>query len=231
MLLRAEITKGEQVRFISHLDFARTVERGLRRAQIPVAYSEGFNPHVKLAFASALSVGVSGKREYFDIELAEDMEPRQFSQQVASSLPDGITVGRAIIISDRHKALMAVVNYATYIAHLPLSGEIAQADAAVEQFNKAASVSYTRHSPKGRREFDLKQYIPAPVMLDTAGNTLVVSFGIAITPGGSAKASELVEALADQFALPANRELALICREGLWVKQGDHLISPLELKG
>lgn len=231
MLLRAEITKGEQVRFISHLDFARTVERGLRRARIPVAYSEGFNPHVKLSFASALSVGVTGQQEYLDVELNEDMAPEQFSQQLSGFLPDGIAIGRAVKITDRHKALMAIVNFATYTVELPLFGELSQARESIERFNAAVSVSFTRNSPKGKRIIELKQYIQAPVAMETSGNTLLLSFGISITPSGSAKASELIEALAEQFALPVNRELALIHREGIWIKQGDECISPLEFRG
>lgn len=54
--LRVEISKDEEIRYISHLDYG-AIEKALKRAEIPVAYSEGFNPHMKLAFASALAVG------------------------------------------------------------------------------------------------------------------------------------------------------------------------------
>ena len=50
---RAEITKGEEVRYISHLDYAGVIQRAICRAHLPAAYSEGFNPHMKMAFASA----------------------------------------------------------------------------------------------------------------------------------------------------------------------------------
>lgn len=231
MLLRATITKGEQIRYISHLDFARTVERALRRAKLPVAYSEGFNPHVKLAFASALSVGVVGLQEYFDVELTREIEEREFIEALSGVLPNGVRVGRAVKISERHKALMAVINYSTYTVELPLAGDLEQAVAAVEHFNSADSVHYTRVSPKGRRQIDLKQFLQRPIEANIAGGSLLLAFDIAITPGGSVKASEVIEALTEQFALPADRDLALIRREGLWIKQGDSLISPLELRG
>ena len=231
MLLRATITKGEQIRYISHLDFARTVERALRRAKLPVAYSEGFNPHVKLSFASALSLGVIGLQEYFDVELTSEIDEQEFVNRLSSVLPKGVSVGRAVKISDRHKALMAVINYSTYTVELPLAGIAEQAQAAIEKFNSAAAVHYTRVSPKGRRQIDIKQFVQQPILADISGGTLVLSFAVAITPGGSVKASEIIEALAEQFALPAERDLALIRREGLWIKQGDDLISPLELRG
>jgi radical SAM-linked protein len=230
MLLRAVITKGEQVRYISHLDFARTIERALRRAQLPVAYSEGFNPHVKLAFASALSVGVTGAQEYFDVELAEELPPAEFVTQLNRALPAGIAVPQAAAITQTHKALMAVINYAAYSAELPAAGEPIVAEATVASFNAAETVMYTRQSPKGRREIDLKQFVEN-LTAKMDGNKLLLTFGIAIKQTGSAKASELLEVLTDHFGLPGERELALIRREGLWIKQGDDLISPLELRG
>lgn len=230
MLMRAAITKGDQVRYISHLDFARTVERALRRAQLPVAYSEGFNPHIKLAFASALSVGVTGAQEYFDVELIQDMAPAEFMTRLNGVLPDGIAVSQAAMITPAHKALMAVINYAVYSAELPVIGESGAVDAAVSGFTAAENVWYTRQSPKGKREIDFKQFVDQ-LRFELAGNRLLLSFGIAIKPTGSAKASELLDVLTEQFSLPVNRELAYIRREGLWIKQGDELISPLELKG
>ena len=71
---RLQVTKGEEIRHISHLDYSKAVERALRRAKLPVAYSEGFNPHMKMAFASALSVGVASEAEYFDVEMAADLD-------------------------------------------------------------------------------------------------------------------------------------------------------------
>ena len=70
MKLRALLTKGEEIRFISHLDYAALIERAIRRAKLPVAYSEGFNPHMKFSFASALAVGVTSEAEVMDVELS-----------------------------------------------------------------------------------------------------------------------------------------------------------------
>lgn len=231
MFLRAAISKGEEVRYISHLDFSRTVERALRRACIPVAYSEGFNPHVKMSFGSALGLGIASKEEYFDVELTQDIEPDIFVERLASSLPKGITVSRASVISQNHKALMAVINFATYSAEMPLTGDFTEAQKAIDAFNHAATVSYTKHSPKGNRQIDLKQYISQPVRAEANGSIITLSFGIAITPTGSAKPGELLEVLSERFALPAQRELALIRREGLFIARGDDLVSPLDLRG
>ena len=71
MKLRMQITKEKEIRFISHLEYVRTIERAIRRAKLPAAYSEGFNPHLKFSLASALGVGVVSMAEFVEIELAE----------------------------------------------------------------------------------------------------------------------------------------------------------------
>ena len=73
MKLRLKITKDKSIRFISHLEYVRTIERAIRRAKLPAAYSEGFNPHLKFSLASALGVGVVSYAEFCEIELAEPM--------------------------------------------------------------------------------------------------------------------------------------------------------------
>ena len=84
--VRMEITKEEEVCFISHLDYARAMERAIRRAKLPAAYSEGFNPHMKLAFASALSVGVTSDAEYADIAMLQKVKATDFIDKRTSNI-------------------------------------------------------------------------------------------------------------------------------------------------
>ena len=71
------ISKGEELRFLGHLDMLRTMERAVIRSGIPIAFSEGFNPHMKIAFASALAVGVTSQAEYMDVDFKEEVELNQ----------------------------------------------------------------------------------------------------------------------------------------------------------
>ena len=70
--LRLALNKGEKLRFLSHLDYAQAVERMIRRADIRMAYSEGFNPHMKISFSSALALGVTAAAEYIDMDVLEE---------------------------------------------------------------------------------------------------------------------------------------------------------------
>ncbi|MDY3974803.1 MAG: TIGR03936 family radical SAM-associated protein, partial [Veillonella caviae] len=71
--IRLALNKGEQLRFLSHLDYAQAVERMIRRAEIKMAYSEGFNPHMKISFSSALALGITAAVEYVDMDILEDV--------------------------------------------------------------------------------------------------------------------------------------------------------------
>lgn len=89
-ILRVRFVRGEKVKYVSHLDLMKTFERSIRRAGLPLAYSQGFNPHPGMVFGLPLSVGVTSEGEYADIELTEDIAEQTFIQGVNSSFPEGL---------------------------------------------------------------------------------------------------------------------------------------------
>ncbi|MDD3890543.1 MAG: TIGR03936 family radical SAM-associated protein, partial [Syntrophomonadaceae bacterium] len=74
MRLRAEYRIGPELKFLANLDMMNVIGRTLRRAAIPYALSEGFNPHIKLSLGTVLPVGLWGEKEYFDLELTMPVE-------------------------------------------------------------------------------------------------------------------------------------------------------------
>ena len=107
MKLRLKITKDKSIRFISHLEYVRTIERAIRRAKLPAAYSEGFNPHLKFSLASALGVGVVSYAEFCEIELAEPMTAEEAAEKMQKALPRGIRILAADVTATNAPALMA----------------------------------------------------------------------------------------------------------------------------
>lgn len=87
VILRATFKKGETLRYMGHLDILRTFVRGLRRADIPMKYSEGFNPHAVLTFALPLGVGTTSECEIVDIALTEEIETAEFINRFNSQMP------------------------------------------------------------------------------------------------------------------------------------------------
>jgi len=127
MRITVRFEKGEAVRFLSHLDTQRLLQRALRRARIPLAYSRGFNPHPQLSFATALSVGCTSSAEWLDIKLAEDMQPDELMERVNAALPAGVRILEAHLAAENAptlSTLMCAVEYHTELFfEEPLSEE------------------------------------------------------------------------------------------------------------
>lgn len=98
MKQRVRFTKLGKIRFLSHRDIARVWERGLRRAGVPVAYSEGFSPRPRISFGLALSTGYESLGEYLDVDLAADagLDAHDLPARVSPHLPDGMDAQIAI---------------------------------------------------------------------------------------------------------------------------------------
>lgn len=114
MLLRCEYHVDSDLRFLSNLDMMHLMERALRRAKIPYALSEGFNPHLKLSLGTVLPVGLWGLREYFDLELSQPMEPEEFINALNKALPPAMGLAQVRVIESHSPALMKIINSAAY---------------------------------------------------------------------------------------------------------------------
>ena len=94
--LRFRFSRGDKLKYIAHLDILRVFERAVKRAGIPAAYTQGFNPRQKLVFGLPMSIGLTSESEYADIELSEDMEPCEFIARMNEGLPEGLKVEKAV---------------------------------------------------------------------------------------------------------------------------------------
>ena len=215
MKLRMQITKDRDIRFISHLEYVRTIERAIRRAKLPAAYSEGFNPHLKFSLASALGVGVVSYTEFVEIELAEPMEVELAAKALDKALPRGIRVLAADAVANNTAALMAEAAGASYVVTLPFAEDISEA---VASYNEAEELLFKKTAPKRKEKFkeiDVKFYIPKIAVEQKDGKTSF-AFECKITPTGSMKAVDLLNALNEVYALNLPVEMADIERHTLY---------------
>ena len=123
--MRALIRFGKQprLRFISHLDLQRFFQRAVNRTGLPIAYSQGFNPHPIMSFGSALALGWTSEYEVIDIKLSAPMGRKRTEDAVRAALPEDLPVYEARMVDDRHAAPMALVRMADY--RVTLTGEAA----------------------------------------------------------------------------------------------------------
>ena len=91
-MIRIVFEKNSTAIYMSHLDLMRCMTRALSRAEIPVKYTEGFNPHPYLVFAAPLALGIEGAREYFEIKLTEEMPREEIKSRLNQTLPQGLKI-------------------------------------------------------------------------------------------------------------------------------------------
>lgn len=122
--IRSKFYKKEDMVFISHLDLLRLFERAMRRAQIPIAYSQGFNPHPIMAFATALGMCVSSDSEYIDITLYENIDEKSFKDRLNKVLPEGLKIVESKQVPLKEPSLMSIVKSSSYLVRFLLEVEI-----------------------------------------------------------------------------------------------------------
>lgn len=191
--MRAMIRFGKQprLRFISHLDLQRFFQRALNRTGLPIAWTQGFNPHPILSFGSALALGWTSEYEILDVKLSAPMGRRRTEDAMRAALPVDLPVLEVRMVDDRHPAPMAMVRASDY--EITLSGETAVATLdAAEEFLRRESVMAVRKTKSGEREVDIR---PMALLLEREGD--VLSARLMLTEKDTLKPDLLVRALAE----------------------------------
>jgi radical SAM-linked protein len=148
--------KRGRMRFASHRDIARSVERGVRKASLPIAYSAGFSPHPKISYAGAAPTGTASEAEYLEIALTGACSAPEVRDRLDAALPDGIDVIEVLELADVPGGIAALrLEGSQWQVILPgvHPGEAARA---VQAFLAAPSVAVERHTSKGVRRLDAR---------------------------------------------------------------------------
>lgn len=197
------------VKFLSHLDLLKYFCKGVKRAGIPIAYSEGFNPHPKIAFGPPRGVAVAGLSEYCDMKLKSPMTAEEFVEKFNKALPKGIKINDARVVEGKVKPLQAVINRAEYEAEIT-GCDLGNMAERIDQLLAAETVEIIRHNPKkGDKTVNLRSGIENLSWQETAEGgklRMTLIFG----EGGSVKPTEVVDYLTDGGS-------CLITRTGLFV--------------
>ncbi|MDR3271545.1 MAG: TIGR03936 family radical SAM-associated protein [Peptococcaceae bacterium] len=227
MRLRIEFRKQDDAKYIAHLDLTRVFERALRRAGMAMAYSEGFNPHPKIAFGSALAVGVEGEREYVDLELRFEQDPVEVLRALQVQMPQGIRLTEGRVIDAGMKPLMAVLNCARYRLSVPSSLSLPEErlSRAISAWLERTQVPYLRFTKKGRKEKDIRPWVESISGVMEA-ETVVFQLEINISPQGSVRPEEVIASLCALENLPLALDELRIQRIGLYVRHGEDRQPP-----
>ena len=203
-----------------------TFRKAFRRAKLPLAFSKGYNPHIKLALGQPLSVGMVGKAEYFDLVLNEKIDRVFFLNQINPVLPEGIKVLQAKLIPETAKSLQAVVNTAVYLLKMNFKTDVDQKKIINDFYNLDQIKIIRRRRNKKDRELDLKPMIYEIELFKPGIWKFIVSTG----SRGNVRASELSRALAERYSVINDIPVINITRQQMLVKIEDNYYSPLDQK-
>ena len=158
MRMLVRFGKRPRLRFISHLDLQRFMQMALNRTGLPIQYSQGFNPHPLMAFASALALGWTSDYEVLDVRLAAPMGRGRCEEAMKRALPEDLPVLEVKLVEDRRPAAMAQVEASDY--HVSVTGEGADAlIAAIPGFLAAERVMAVKKTKSGEREIDIRPMV------------------------------------------------------------------------
>ncbi|HWI65269.1 MAG TPA: TIGR03936 family radical SAM-associated protein [Symbiobacteriaceae bacterium] len=158
MKLRVRFAKQDRARFFSHLDVQRTLERTLRRAALPIAYSQGFNPHPRMSFASALATGTSSEGEFIDVETSEPVPPAEFVERANRCLPPGVRMVEAREVPPKGDSLFSLVDTAEYRLTLR-APSVDVVNEAVAAFMGRESVEVEKEGKRGARVVNIREQV------------------------------------------------------------------------
>ena len=219
--MMAVFEKSERLRHIGHLDIQRAVMRALRRSGLPVSYSKGFNPHILLTFASALSTGAAGRKEIMDVQLDRDVTPEEFVAAMNGAMPPDMQLSFAKVLDDRHIALMAQVQAADYTMTILDASDAEKLVSVLPSFLAQESIITMRKTKSGMKETDIR-----PLLLELTGEGNVLHSVMTLTERRACKPNMLMEALSAYAGIETPR--VMVVRNGLFGLDQNGALAPLE---
>jgi len=151
--LRIRYAKRGRLRFSSTRDFQRALERALRRAGVPMAFSAGFHPHPKISYANAAPTGTASEAEYFEISVTERVDPGSVRAALDEALPEGLDVLE--VVEAAPGALADRLEASDWVIDIP-GATVEQLQAAAQQLWAQERVEVTRTFKTGPRTFDVR---------------------------------------------------------------------------
>jgi radical SAM-linked protein len=194
MRIIARFSKGEEVRFVSHLDVQRLFGRAFRRAGTPVAYSQGFNPHPVLAFATALAIGVTSDAEWLDVKLERDIPCAAFIQSVNAALPEGFRILEALEAEEKIPSLTALLSGANYTIVFDGNPDEAYFQTALETL-LSGPITITKRTKGGMKPVDIRPQVLSAEFGRTDENQLSLKLNGVLNASGSLNPDVFVQEL------------------------------------
>lgn len=189
MRIGITFSKKGMAKFISHLDLQRTFGRAIRRANLPVKLSQGFNPHYVVSFASALALGTESEYECVEMATIIDVSPEEFLAALDDTLPPGIRGIKAVRIADKAPKLMAACREAEYRVYFE-NAQMDKIKKAIYDIMESKEIIGTKISKGIRKNIDIRSQI---IALELKKEYLLMR--LVAAPSGSLKPDLVIDEL------------------------------------
>jgi len=184
---RTRFRKTRSARFLSHLDLMRAIIRSVRRAGLPLAYSQGFRPHPRISFGPPLAVGMSGQSEFFDLRLGRGY-PGNIAAALAKWMPPGIEVVEAKPIFSKARSLSGLISSATYRVEGIDRATLERIEPRLEEMMACERIVVKRVTEGEASEIDIRPYLSSLRLVDGSALEMTLRF----TPTGTARPTEVL---------------------------------------
>ena len=160
MKARIKFRKNGVMKFIGHLDIMRYFQKAIRRAEIPIAFTSGYSPHMIMSFANPLGVGLTSDGEYFDIELTEPIASREAVKRLNEQMVDGMEIVSFVQIPDDKKSKgMSIVAGADYLSSVKNGSLPENLAEKLEAFYAQNEICVVKKTKKSEKEVDIRPMI------------------------------------------------------------------------
>lgn len=213
-----KFTKQDKQKYISHKDMHKAIGRIITRAKLPVAFSQGFNPHQKISFSSPLELGIASNAEYLDLELIEEMNSDEIIKRLNQVAPTGFLFLKAKDFITGAPKLMAWIELARYTARV---NDEAQTVKVIQEIVNKEEIMVEKRSKRKFRKQNIRSFIHEIKFYDGKLNLLLQT-----GQKGNLKVSQMIEILKKE-----NPDLVFsnIEKEEMFGDNFGQYISPFEL--
>jgi radical SAM-linked protein len=193
--LRLTFSRGEELKYISHLDLMRLWERGLRRADIPVSYSQGFTPRPRLSLAAPLPIGVTSAGELMDIFLERRVSAKFLIKAMAEKLPRDIGILEVREMWSKLPSLQSQVRYAEYRVEIESDKGLEEVQLAIRSLLQKERLPWEHKRDKEMRRYDLRYLISDIWLEDWRGNECTLGMRLRTDSTGAGRPEQVTLAL------------------------------------
>jgi radical SAM-linked protein len=193
--IRVKFSRGEKIKFISHLDITRLWERALRRSGVPLTYSQGFSPHPQISLAVPLSVGMTSEAELMDVVCDRPVTPQWFEGALSQQLPDGISITLVQAVAAQLPSLQSQVRFAEYRVLVKTEKTREEIEDMVNHLMSLKTLTWQHQRDTGAKTYDLRALVALLMLLEYEPGSVTLGMRLRSDNLGSGRPEQVTAAL------------------------------------